>query len=113
MVLNTIATMLNRNHHKVESASDGFTALDMIRENPKKYDLLITDYTMPDLNGRDLISEIRQDFKSIPIIIMSGDTQSLDALRENRALNNIYVLPKPIVEKELDDLIAFTQQSRK
>lgn len=113
MVLNTIATMLQRHHHTVESASDGFAALDMIRENPKKYDLLITDYTMPDLNGRDLISEIRQDFKTIPIIIMSGDTQSLDALKKDRSLNNIFVLPKPIVAKDLDDMIALSQKNRK
>lgn len=113
MVLNTIATMLQRHHHTVESASDGFAALDMIRENPKKYDLLITDYTMPELNGRDLISEIRQDFKTIPIIIMSGDTQSLDTLKKDRSLNNIYVLPKPIVAKDLDDMIALSQKNRK
>jgi two-component system chemotaxis response regulator CheY len=113
MVLNTIATMLHRHHHIVELASDGLAALDMIRKNPKKYDLLITDYTMPDLNGRDLISEIRQDFKTIPIIIMSGDEQSLDDLKKDRTLKNIFILPKPIVAEDLDDMIALTHANRK
>ncbi len=112
MVLHTIKTMLERDHHLVETATDGFAALDLIRENPKKYDLLITDFTMPYFNGRDLISEIRQDFKTIPIIIMSGDMLSLDTLKKDRSLRNIFILPKPIKAKDLAHLIAVTQEGK-
>lgn len=113
MVLKTIETMLQRGNHVVETASDGFTALDMIRENPKKYDLLITDYTMPHLNGRDLIAEIRQDFKTLPVIIMSGDVGTLSELQKNRANHNIFVLPKPIIASDLAHTIELTQATKK
>jgi len=53
--------------------SDGLYALDALRCN-SDYDLIITDISMPILDGRTLINLVRQDprFDHIPIIIMSG-----------------------------------------
>lgn len=105
MVLNTISTMLQRDHHQVESVIDGFAALDMIRENPSKYDVLITDYNMPNISGKDLLEEIRQDFKNMPVIIMSGDAQFLDELKKDPKNKNIFVLAKPIIADHLKNII--------
>jgi two-component system chemotaxis response regulator CheY len=54
-------------------ASDGLYALDALRCNPD-FDLILTDISMPILDGRTLINLIRQDpkFDHIPVIIMSG-----------------------------------------
>ncbi|HAJ89438.1 MAG TPA: hypothetical protein DCM27_00230 [Rhodospirillaceae bacterium] len=113
MVLKTIKTMLEREHHRVETANDGFAALDMIRENPRKYDILITDYSMPEWNGKNLLDEIRQDFKNLPVIIMSGDLQSLDDLRNDPSNQNIFVLPKPITPHDLSVAILSMQRRPK
>ena len=110
MVRQTIATMLLREKHIVESVTDGFLALDMIRENPTKYDLLITDYTMPTMNGKDLVAEIRQDFKTIPVIIMSGDAESLSDLKNDPGNTHIFVLQKPITAADLSCVIATAQK---
>jgi CheY-like chemotaxis protein len=56
-------------HH----CSDGIHALDAVRCNPD-FDLIITDISMPVLDGRQLISAITGDLTlpRIPILIMSG-----------------------------------------
>lgn len=109
MVLHTVATMLRRENHKVECMIDGFMALDMIRENPEKYDLLITDYTMPEFSGKDLLAEIREDFKEMPVIVMSGDMESLHDLQNDKTNKNIFVLPKPITSENLALVIKATE----
>ena len=40
--------------------------------NSGKVDLVITDYTMPEMNGVELLDKIRDKFKNIPVIIMTA-----------------------------------------
>lgn len=56
-------------HH----CSDGIHALDALRCNPD-FDLILTDISMPVLDGRQLLNTIAQDksLSKIPVLIMSG-----------------------------------------
>ena len=62
----------------------GFTssvaALEAFRESPKRFDIVLTDETMPELIGTTLASEIRALRPDIPIVLMSGyaGTQMLE-----------------------------------
>jgi two-component system, cell cycle sensor histidine kinase and response regulator CckA len=56
------------------SSSDG---LRMIRNNSDQYDLLITDLTMPDLDGIALAKEVHKLRPDLPIVIMTGYGDSL------------------------------------
>jgi CheY-like chemotaxis protein len=47
-------------------------ALDAFRSSPDRFDAVLTDHTMPDLNGLGLVSLIRELRPSMPIILMSG-----------------------------------------
>lgn len=100
-VLQAIKTMLQRQSHNVTAVTDGLSALDILRENPKAYDLFITDYTMPHINGKDLLVEIREDFKTLPVIIMSGDRDHLERLKNDPHYQNIVVLQKPVSPQNL------------
>lgn len=53
--------------------SDGRRALNVLEDNPDTQ-LLITDVSMPEMDGRSLVMEIRgrSGFKKLPIIITSG-----------------------------------------
>lgn len=110
MVLYAIATLLQHANHKVESAMDGFIALDMMRENPHKYDLLIIGDNMPDINGKEFLAEIRVDFESIPVIIMSTDLGFLQDLENDMGNQNIFILPKPVTAQNLALAIDFTHK---
>jgi PAS domain S-box-containing protein len=56
---------------------DPKTALAQFSENPLHYDIVITDLTMPDLNGLELASRIRSLRPDIPIIMLTGLSSKL------------------------------------
>ncbi len=86
-VRDLIATYLIREGFRVDTASDGKAALDLIRE--RRYFLVITDVGMPGLSGLELLSEVRA--KSDPVdphftdvVIVtgnSGESVAIEALR--------------------------------
>ena len=55
-------------------ANNGLEALIQLqlRDGTQPFDIVLTDYEMPYLNGRDLAQEIRQKWPNIHIILMSG-----------------------------------------
>jgi CheY-like chemotaxis protein len=68
----------------VSDATDGAVALAAVRASPP--DLLVTDMTMPVMDGRALIRRLRDDPATahIPILAVSGDTHlagAADAVR--------------------------------
>jgi two-component system, OmpR family, KDP operon response regulator KdpE len=68
--------------YQVEEAGDGKAALDMLRINAP--DLLILDLGLPDLDGFEVIRQLRELGSSIPIVVLSsrtdekGKVQALD-----------------------------------
>ena len=73
MVRRTIAKGLAPLQHDLLFVSDGIHAVDVMRCNPG-FDLLITDISMPLLDGRQLVGTIAHDktLCQIPVLIMSG-----------------------------------------
>ena len=55
------------------TADDGKPAVELMRQ--QDFDLVITDYTMPDMNGRDLVAWIRQQSrqKAVPIVMVTTE----------------------------------------
>ena len=47
-------------------------ALEALRQTPQRYDIALTDETMPELVGTDLAREIRLLRPAIPVVLMSG-----------------------------------------
>ncbi len=54
-------------------AADGIKALEILKD--EWMDLVITDYNMPDMNGAELISEMKKDdeLRSIPAIVVTTE----------------------------------------
>jgi len=97
-------------------ASNGKDALEQF--NKQSFDLILTDYKMPYLDGLELISSIRDINKTIPIILMSSSKEH-NVYRQAINLNVTHSLLKPIqkdqVEKVLEkvvDSIYFYQRSK-
>ena len=66
------SAILTSKSYKVEEASDGLEALSLFKINPEKYDLIVTDLSMPNMTGTELASEIRKLSPSIPILLSTG-----------------------------------------
>ncbi len=63
--------------YRVTVAGDGAQALERFQATPDEFDLVITDYLMPRMNGLELTSEVRRIRPEVPIILMSGFIDNL------------------------------------
>lgn len=70
-----ISFTLSSAGHKVIEASDGDEALKVAQEN--KFDLVITDINMPNMDGITLVAKLRElaDYKFIPILMLTTESQ--------------------------------------
>ncbi|WP_321492568.1 ATP-binding protein [uncultured Desulfobacter sp.] len=67
-----VQSILTNLGYQVTSFTDSGQALSEILSGPDNFDLIITDYTMPDLTGLDMINKLRTAGILIPAILMSG-----------------------------------------
>lgn len=68
-------TVLEELGHKVLTATSGADALEQFAAHP--FDLVVTDYRMPRMDGLELISRLRGQAPSLPIVLLSGFTEAL------------------------------------
>jgi PAS domain S-box-containing protein len=80
-------------------------ALQAFRAEPQRFDLVLTDETMPDLTGTDLAREIRQLRPDTSIILMSGYSGTPLSERA-QAAGVIDVLRKPLVRRDIAEPVA-------
>ncbi|HOP26455.1 MAG TPA: response regulator [Candidatus Sabulitectum sp.] len=71
-VLDTVEEMLNSIGHRVLLASDGCQAVELVRNAAFSIDCAILDLNMPDLNGRQTFSILREMDPGLPVILSSG-----------------------------------------
>ncbi|HEV7441954.1 MAG TPA: ATP-binding protein, partial [Steroidobacteraceae bacterium] len=86
-------------------------ALQAFRAEPTRFDLVLTDETMPDLTGTELAREIRQLRPEISIILMSGYS-SAQLSERAQAAGVIDVLHKPLVRRAIAEPVARALQAR-
>ncbi|RVU34634.1 response regulator [Hwanghaeella grinnelliae] len=92
------ARALRSKGYVVTEARTGAAALEILAEN--KFDLLVTDMMMPEVDGATLIKTARKDMPDLPVVCISGYTQEAVA-KEITALPKVYFLPKPFSLKQL------------
>ena len=74
-LVNLFKEALEGDGFDVSAFTDPIEALNHIIENPKKYSLIISDYKMPGLNGKELCTKLRADNPDLKVIIMSAYDQ--------------------------------------
>jgi PAS domain S-box-containing protein len=97
--------VLKRLDYAVDAATDPEQALAAIRAEPKKYDLVLTDLTMPGLSGLELASLALNANPDIKVILMTGYVANLTAAQV-RPLGIKEVLMKPISIRSIADAIG-------
>lgn len=65
------AMMLDELGHEVTEASSGKQALAILNDHPH-FDLLISDFRMPDMDGMEMIAEARKLVPELKAILMTG-----------------------------------------
>lgn len=102
-VRKTLARALKRLPLEVWEADDGGKGLELVLGNA--FELVITDYQMPVLDGISLIAGCRQKYPKLPFILISG------AQPENiKMLDDVYFLQKPFSVADMMSLVRYILQ---
>ncbi len=89
---------------KISEASNGFEALRLLpRED---FDLVVTDINMPDINGLELVSFVKNNdaYRSIPLLIVSTESSERDR-EKGVGLGADGYLVKPFDQEDLREIV--------
>ena len=99
-----VCLMLERLGYRVTSRTGSLEALAEFKTDPKRFDLVITDMTMPQMTGDRLAREMIAIRADVPIIICTGFSERID--RESaQAMGIKGFLMKPVVRSEMARMV--------
>ncbi len=99
MVVEMIGELIKEFGCAYESFDDPRKALRYYEENPQKITLMITDVTMPDLSGPELIREAMKINPALPVILVTA--YPYQQVPADMASLVRRVIPKPFTKAEL------------
>lgn len=101
-----MARILESRHYEVDVADNGVSALSYLDKRP--YDLVITDYMMPIIDGLELTIKIREKFPSTVVIIVTADGPVHDLLRNGANA----CIRKPFHIFEVQDMVRIILEKK-
>ncbi|MBF0589792.1 MAG: PAS domain S-box protein [Magnetococcales bacterium] len=105
MVLEPGRQILERLGYQVQAVSDPYKALAMLESDPHRFDLMLTDQTMPGMSGDALVSRVRRQGLKLPIILCSGYSEMMDDTRA-REIGAQGYLAKPLTPRMLSEVLS-------
>ena len=97
---------LERLGYKVVGTSDGLEAFQIFQKEPDRFDLVVTDQTMPEITGDKLARKILTLRPDIPVILCSGYTETMNLERAKAAGIREFIV-KPLSIDKLSETIRF------
>jgi len=94
-----LESILISHGYQVMTAANGRKALDIIAGDQPA--IVLADVNMPELEGIELLKNLRRLYPVIPVVIMSGDELGQKFLHAARVLGAKDVLTKPFTSSEL------------
>ena len=87
-----------------EAAEDGGVALEMLRKS--KFDFIITDILMPNMNGFELLTAIKADdtLKHLPVLMVTAEARKDDIVRSMQA-GAAGCIVKPFTRNTLEERV--------
>jgi len=98
-IIKAAADML---HMKTVEAEDGIDALEKLAEHFTEIDLVLLDWNMPEMNGFDVLVEIKNNelYKHIPVMMVTTEGQQTSIVAAVRA-GAAHYLTKPFTVEDL------------
>ncbi|UNM09785.1 MAG: PAS domain S-box protein [Planctomycetales bacterium] len=99
-----VVQQLERLGYRVSTCRQPAQALDLLREQPGSFQLLVTDLTMPRMDGEKLVRSLRASGEMLPVIMITGYSEGLprDIMEELRIET---VVNKPLEQNSLASAI--------
>jgi DNA-binding response OmpR family regulator len=107
MVRIALSELLKPEGYEIDSVGSAKEALDKLEE--EKYDLLVLDIIMPQMDGLELCRRVRamKDLVEVPIILLTAKTREQDRIDGMEAGANLF-LSKPISPAKLVEVVSET-----
>ena len=96
--------LLEKIGYTVREFTNPLEALSAFKSDPNSFDLVISDVTMPKMNGVDLSKNLRKIRPDIPVIICSGHSSHMDEEKALKLNINAYTM-KPVTASQIAVLI--------
>ncbi len=94
MNIEMVHALLEHTDILIDDADCGERAIELFRQNPDAYDLVLMDIQMPVINGYDAAAEIRKHNRSVPIIALTANIQKEIRLKASEfGMNRCLVKP--------------------
>ena len=107
-IIGNVVMQLGFSKENYDEAEDGLKAWNLLKEN--NYDVILTDWNMPNMNGLELVKKVRMEGTHIktPIIMITtegGKNEVIEALKSG--VNNYIVKPFPAetLKEKLDSVL--------
>lgn len=99
-----LARILNRHGFEVLQAGDGYEALTALDGDAADIELLCVDYNMPEMNGIELLTEMREQsrFDDLPVMMVTTETH-LESISSALAVGADEYVMKPFTESMIAD----------
>ncbi|MDX9971768.1 MAG: response regulator [FCB group bacterium] len=100
--LRILRAVLGADAYDIVAVDSSQAALDLVRANPR-FDLVLLDVAMPDLNGIDVCRRLKSDpnTQHIPVLLISGLRMHEESVAEGMKAGADGYLMKPVDENEL------------
>ena len=85
MALELLHGVLTDAGYEVSVAQSGFECLDLFRRDPHAYDLILTDLSMPLMDGEETFQRLRQMSPTVNVVLMAG---FVDSARLEKMMNH-------------------------
>ena len=103
--------LLGRAGYRIVTAQDAGSALFII-ESGMILDLIVTEYTMPDMESRKFLAAVRMEAPTVPVIVVTS-CESVDCYLEAINLGVYEYLNKPLLPGELHNIIRTAARARR
>jgi len=103
-VLNMCKQMLNYLGYQVETKTSSLEALELFREQPERFDLIMTDMTMPQMTGDRLTAEIMKIRPDMPVILCTGFSHKMTEKKAKQHGIKAFLM-KPLVLRDLASIV--------
>jgi PAS domain S-box-containing protein len=104
VVLELTEEILEGLGYTVTTRISGTEALKSFQENPEAFDLLITDLTMPGMNGKKLAAQVSEIRPGFPVILCTGFSTEMTKEEESPKVIQAYI-NKPIIIQEIAETL--------
>lgn len=89
----------------VLSVTESSAAVEMVRESLHDFAFVLTDYTMPVMDGYEMAQKMWEMNPKLPVIVCSGRNDVLSKLDDSNQSTNLHYLTKPIEVSKLTELL--------